>query len=237
MPSPSRPLSRRGSLLKRRGRGIGPYACGTLVLFGRCSRSHHSSSLWPVVTRKRSWRYREGRTTTLGHPKTVLTAVFAVALIEFHIHSPRETVLLVLTWAVLIGVQPERPLYWMWRRIGPGPHNAMDLGEIVGYRTPGLFIVRDESDSAVALGTFLVCKDSWAQSDSPWRLIIQAEMRHLFSAVLNWLFQMPTPPGFGASAEDSDQIVLVGSLIVLCHPPSPATSDLATARSVSRHRR
>lgn len=98
--------------------------------------------------------------TTVGHPKVVLTAVFVVALVEFHIHSPKETVLVVLTWAVLIGVQPERPLYWLWQRIGPGHSKTTDLGGIAAYRTPGLFLVRHESGAKVELGTYLVCRDS-----------------------------------------------------------------------------
>jgi hypothetical protein len=106
--------------------------------------------------------------TTLSHPKAVLTAVFAVALAEFHVDDSRETALVVLTWAVLIGVQPERPLYWVWQRLRPGPSKASDFGGIAAYRTPGLLLVRHESESRAELGTFLVCRDS----SGPVRLVI-----------------------------------------------------------------
>jgi hypothetical protein len=106
--------------------------------------------------------------TTLGHPKAVLSALFAVALVEFHVDDSRETALVALTWAILIGVQPERPIYWIWQRLRPGPTKATDFGDIAAYRTPGLLLVRHESESKVALGTFLVCRDS----SGPVRLVI-----------------------------------------------------------------
>lgn len=98
--------------------------------------------------------------TTIGHPKTVLTAVFAVALTRFHLDDPGETALVIITWALLIGVQPERSMYWMWQRIRPNPSKITDLGGVAAYRTPGLILVHHEGPSIVELGSILICRDA-----------------------------------------------------------------------------
>lgn len=128
--------------------------------------------------------------TTIGHPKVLLTAVFAAALVEFHMDNPTETVLVVGTWAVLIGVQPERPIYWIWQRVRPGPTKAADFGGIAAYRTPGLLLVRHESEQSVELGTYLVCKDS----SGPVRLAVALDYTGRDDVLLLRCLELPIAP-------------------------------------------
>jgi hypothetical protein len=97
---------------------------------------------------------------TIGHPKVVLSLVFALALIEFHLQDPAETLLVGGAWAVLVGVQPERPLYWGWQRLWFSKSLATDLGSVVAYQTPGIMLVRNEALESVEFGTPLVCRDA-----------------------------------------------------------------------------
>lgn len=99
-------------------------------------------------------------TRTVGHPKVILSLLFAVALVEFHIHSPSEILLVGGTWAVLVGLQPERPLYWAWQRLPKRTLRVADFGTAVGYRSPNLLLVRQESSDRVELGDLLICNDS-----------------------------------------------------------------------------
>jgi uncharacterized protein len=96
---------------------------------------------------------------TLGHPRVVLSAMFGLLLFEFHFPNPEEILLVGGTWAVLVGVQPERPIYWAWKKFAARSDSAQDFGIVVGYQSPGLLLIRQESKRQPELGDLLVCND------------------------------------------------------------------------------
>ncbi len=96
---------------------------------------------------------------TVGHPRVILSAVLATLLVSFHLGNPEEILLVGGTWAALVGVQPERPIYWTWRKIAAGRDGPRDFGTVIGYQSPGLLLIRQESDRPAELGEMLVSND------------------------------------------------------------------------------
>ena len=96
---------------------------------------------------------------TVGHPRVVLSAIFGVLLFEFHFPNPDEVLLVGGTWALLVGVQPERPIYWAWKKLAARPDSTQDFGVVVGYQSPRLLLIRQESKGQPDLGEVVVCND------------------------------------------------------------------------------
>ena len=97
---------------------------------------------------------------TIGHPKALFSAVFLLALVQFHLDNAIEVLLVGGVWAILIGVQPERPLYWTWQRLRSTPGAPTDFGGVAAYQTPGVVLIRQESTGEADLGAILVCNDA-----------------------------------------------------------------------------
>lgn len=96
---------------------------------------------------------------TFGHPKVLFTSLFVIVILEFHMQSPMELLLVVGTWVVLVGIQPERLLYWSWHKVMPEENMTTDFGSVAAYQSPRIILVRQETQQRIDMGSILLCND------------------------------------------------------------------------------
>lgn len=139
-------------------------------------------------------------TQTVGHPRALFSAVFLFAIVQFHLDNAVEAFVVTAVWAVLIGVRPERPLYWTWQRLRSKRSAPSDLGGVIGYQRPGSLLIRQESSTSVELGTILICNDALGSlklavaldyiGRDQAMLLRAMEINHLSTDTVEWLSRM-----------------------------------------------
>lgn len=160
--------------------------------------SRSSSPRWAAVN---SWLMQFSQ--TVGHPKVVMTALFLLAIAEYHMDAPGEVLLVGGTWAVLVGVQPERPLYWSWQRLRTRKATSNDFGTVVGYQTPGVMLIRQEVDIEVGFGALFLCRDS----HGPVRLAMGLDYVGRDESLLLRCMEVTIPSGALGMAKVSAQVL------------------------------
>jgi len=98
----------------------------------------------------------------LGNQRTVFSAVILAAVCLFHRQSSRETLVIMMAWAIVVAIKPDENLMHTWARIRKvwGREPPMEVvGELVACQTPRLMLIRGNDKDSVKFGTPLLVKD------------------------------------------------------------------------------
>lgn len=96
-----------------------------------------------------------------GNPRYIFSIVFLFSLIAYHRTVPQEYLVISVTWAIVIGLQPLETSFRLILRLGDiwtDDTPVQPLGEILGHETPGLVIIRTEERSKITLGDTLIVR-------------------------------------------------------------------------------
>ncbi len=121
---------------------------------------------------------------TAGNPRAIFSVVFFFALITYHRAVPREYIVIALAWALFVGLRPLETIAILWRRwraVWATQQNHVRFGELVGHETPGLVLIREDTDSSAELGDLLLAR---TESGQPG---IAIALDHLGFASGRWL--------------------------------------------------
>jgi hypothetical protein len=146
----------------------------------------------------------------LGSPRIVFSVVYLYALVQFHASSPRELVVLGVSWALLVAFRPLEGTADIVRRVReifkknvPGEL----IGRVVGLQTPGLVLIRLDDDSTYAPHDLLLVSaagtreclamalDTVGYSEGTWIRAAMLRCPDAIRQVLAALAETPTAPG------------------------------------------
>ena len=99
---------------------------------------------------------------TLGAPRTIYSVVIGFAVFAFHRSSPKEFGVIVAAWVLTGVLSPLESALRIWRRLRRifKPNTIFDAdGEVVGYQTPGLILIRQFGTGAIATGDVVAVHD------------------------------------------------------------------------------
>lgn len=100
-----------------------------------------------------------------GNQAAIFSVIIFFAVIVFHRSSPREVFIIVLTWAVIVVIKPENRisnLIEYLKKIWTTKVLSITIGEIAGFQSPGLVLVRQTDPKRIKFGTPLIFKDEHA---------------------------------------------------------------------------
>jgi uncharacterized protein len=99
---------------------------------------------------------------TLGAPRIIFTIVVVFALYAFHRSSAAEVGIIGAAWALTALVSPVEGTFRLvgrLRRIWQ-PNMILDAdGEVAGYQTPGVILIRQTPRSKIEIGCFVAIQD------------------------------------------------------------------------------
>jgi len=101
----------------------------------------------------------------LGNQAVIFSVVIFFAVIVFHRSSAREVFVIMLTWAVIVVIKPENRLASLieyLKKIWSTKVFSVSVGEIAGFQSPGLVLVRQKYPQRILFGTPLILKDEHA---------------------------------------------------------------------------
>lgn len=100
---------------------------------------------------------------TLGAPRAIFTVVISFAVFAFHRSSAKEVGIILAAWILTGVLSPLEESYRVWGRLQRvfQAHASPDPdGEVVGYQTPGLLLVRQGRSGKCELGDVMVVQDA-----------------------------------------------------------------------------
>ncbi len=95
----------------------------------------------------------------VGTSRLVFSAVFLFALIAFHRNTPREYLIIGISWGVFVGLQPLETfanLLRRWWEVWKTPTIAEHFGEVVGHQIPGIVLVRHQEGAKITFGDTII---------------------------------------------------------------------------------
>ncbi len=102
-------------------------------------------------------------TDILGNQKVVFSTVFIFSMVVFHSGSPREVIILSMTWILLVITEPDKHVWNISRRIWSIWHSSQklrEIGIIAAYQVPRIILIRQNEKAKTEFGTILTYKDS-----------------------------------------------------------------------------
>ncbi|MDD5644892.1 MAG: DUF87 domain-containing protein [bacterium] len=104
-------------------------------------------------------------TDHLGNQDFLFTPVIIFALLAFHQNFPKEILVISLAWLVIVALKPENRIFRLFegiKRIWVTRMISIGIGEIAGFQSPGLVLVRQKEQKRIKFGTPLIFKDEHA---------------------------------------------------------------------------
>lgn len=100
-----------------------------------------------------------------GNHAAIFSVIILFAVISFHRSSPKEVITIMLTWALIVVVKPENKIARLidyLKKIWTTKVLSVAIGEIAGFQSPDLVLVRQRDSESVKFGTPLIFKDEHA---------------------------------------------------------------------------
>jgi hypothetical protein len=101
----------------------------------------------------------------VGNHAAIFSVIIFFAIIVFHRSSPREVFTIMLTWALIVVIKPENRIFKLveyLKKIWSTKVLSVAIGEIAGFQSPGLVLVRQKDPKRIRFGTPLIFKDEHA---------------------------------------------------------------------------
>lgn len=98
----------------------------------------------------------------IGTPQFIFTVVLLAALLLFHRHSVRETLVIGVAWAATVALAPLDKgilLLQRLRRAFGRSELGLDEGQVVAFQIPGLLLIRTRRGSTIGPGDLLLAND------------------------------------------------------------------------------
>ncbi|MCB0410328.1 MAG: DUF87 domain-containing protein, partial [Flavobacteriales bacterium] len=99
----------------------------------------------------------------LGNHKVIFSVVFFFALILFHRESTKEMLLLILSWALIVVIEPDKHIWHLILKIKGiwlSKLYSNELGTIEAYQSPKIILIRKHENINIAFGQIMAYKDS-----------------------------------------------------------------------------
>ena len=101
----------------------------------------------------------------LGNQDFIFTPVIIFSLIAFHRVSSKEIFIILIAWLLIVALKPESRIFKIFERIKQTWATkilSIAVGEIAGFQSPGLVLIRQKDPKRIIFGTPLVFKDAHA---------------------------------------------------------------------------
>ncbi len=98
----------------------------------------------------------------LGNQQMVFSVVILSAVYLFHRHSPRETLVVTLAWAIAVAIKPDDKMVKIWNKLRSLWHAEPSdeiVGQLVACQSPGIILFRQNGNTRTEFGTPLLIKD------------------------------------------------------------------------------
>lgn len=98
----------------------------------------------------------------IGSPRVIFTGVILVLTWVFHRESSLEVFAILVTWTLIVALDPVEALIDLLHRITAEVKSAdrTIMGEIVAFQHPGLVLIRQQDDTRYPTGTMMALSDT-----------------------------------------------------------------------------
>jgi uncharacterized membrane protein YphA (DoxX/SURF4 family) len=101
----------------------------------------------------------------LGNQEAIFSTIILYSVFVYHRSSVREVYIILLAWIIIVIVKPEKILFKIYERLYKIWFKRVlisDIGDIAGFQSPGLILVRQTTGQKISFGLPLIFKDEHA---------------------------------------------------------------------------
>jgi len=98
---------------------------------------------------------------SLGSARFVFSSLFLFALVTFHRNNQQEYLVIGVSWALFVGLQPLETVATIirrWLELWSIKAKTENCGEIVGHQVPGIVLLRRNEDVSIDFGDPLIVR-------------------------------------------------------------------------------